>query len=180
MRSMASSDGGFVREIGRQIARSDEAQRHEYDWVLPDWTAADVPGSPFSIARYVPDPRMGGWPGLDRAHAELNTRGMKLIAYEGGQHLVGILGVENNQAVTDLFAAANREARMGAAYTQYLQSWKDNGGELFVHFTLTFGFGRFGSWGALESLTQAPDPPKQQAIEDFMQANPCWWNGCEQ
>lgn len=109
-----------------------------------------------------------------------DARGMKLIAYEGGQHLVGILGVENNQAVTDLFVAANREARMGAAYTQYLQSWKDNGGELFVHFTLTFGFGRFGSWGALESLTQAPDPPKQQAIEDFMQANPCWWNGCEQ
>jgi hypothetical protein len=65
--------------IGREIARSDEAQRHEYDWVLPGWTAADVPGSPFSIARYVPDPRMGGWPGLDRAHAELSTRGMKLI-----------------------------------------------------------------------------------------------------
>ena len=69
---------------------------------------------------------------------------------------------------------------MGAAYAQYLQSWKDSGGELFMHFTLTFGFGRFGSWGALESLTQSPDPPKQQAIEAFVQANPCWWTDCAQ
>ena len=108
-----------------------------------------------------------------------NARQLSLVSYEGGQHLVGILGVENIQAVTDLFIAANRDPRMGTAYTQYLTSWKDNGGELFMHFNLTFGYGRFGSWGALESLTQTPAPPKHQAIVNFAQNNPCWWPGCD-
>ncbi|HVF33791.1 MAG TPA: hypothetical protein VND91_00535, partial [Candidatus Saccharimonadia bacterium] len=108
------------------------------------------------------------------------ARGMRTVAYEGGQHLVGVLGVENNDAITNLFIAANRDARMGAAYAKYLASWRASGGELFVHFTLTFNYGRFGSWGALESLTQSPNPPKQQAILDFGAANPCWWPGCTQ
>lgn len=112
--------------------------------------------------------------------ASAQQRGMALVAYEGGQHLVGVQGVENNAAITNLFIAANRDARMGAAYAQYLAAWKANGGELFVHFNLTFNYGRFGSWGALESLTQSPDPPKQQAIVDFVAANPCWWAGCAQ
>ena len=106
------------------------------------------------------------------------SRGMRLIAYEGGQHLVGVQGVENNTAVTALFVAANRDARMGAAYAAYLASWKASGGELFVHFTLTSGYGRFGSWGALEGLKQSPEPPKQQALVQFNAANPCWWAGC--
>jgi hypothetical protein len=105
-------------------------------------------------------------------------RGLSMIAYEGGQHLVGVLGVENNAAVTDLFVAANRDARMGAAYARYLDAWKARGGELFVHFTLSFGYGRFGSWGVLETLTPAAPTPKQQAIDDFNLANPCWWPEC--
>jgi hypothetical protein len=104
---------------------------------------------------------------------------MRLIAYEGGQHLVGIQGVENIPAVVDLFVAANRDARMRDVYDTYLQSWKDAGGELFVHFSLSFGYGRFGSWGALESLGQSPRPPKAAAIDDFNSANPCWWSDCE-
>lgn len=103
---------------------------------------------------------------------------MRLIAYEGGQHLVGIQGVENIPAVADLFVAANRDARMRDAYDAYLQSWKDAGGELFVHFNLSFGYGKFGSWGVLEALGQTPRPPKAEAIDAFNAANPCWWTDC--
>ena len=109
---------------------------------------------------------------------ESDDLGMRLLAYEGGQHLVGIQGVENIPAVANLFVAANRDARIGAAYETYLQSWKDAGGELFVHFNLTFGYGKFGSWGVLESLGQAPRPPKAEAIDAFNAANPCWWADC--
>jgi hypothetical protein len=105
--------------------------------------------------------------------------GYRLVAYEGGQHLVGIQGVENNPAVSNLFVAANRDARMGEAYDRYLESWKASGGELFVHFTLSFGYGKFGSWGAIESLQQVPRPPKAAAIDAFNAANPCWWAECE-
>jgi hypothetical protein len=38
--------------------------------------------------------------------------GLKLIAYEGGQHLVGYFGAENNDKLTELFIAANRHPRM--------------------------------------------------------------------
>jgi hypothetical protein len=114
----------------------------------------------------------------DAQFAEASSRSLSLIAYEGGQHLVGVFGVENNAAVTNLFIAGNRDARMGAAYLRYLDRWKANGGELFVHFNLSFNYGRFGSWGVLETLTPAAPTPKQQAIATFNAANPCWWTGC--
>src|SRR5690606_13171413 len=41
------------------------------------------------------------------------ARNLSVIAYEGGQHLVGVFGVQNNDAITDLFTAANRDPRMG-------------------------------------------------------------------
>lgn len=65
--------------IGRQIARSHPGLMREYDRALPDWTTDDVPGSPYCIANYVPDARMGGWEGLDRARAALHSRGLRLF-----------------------------------------------------------------------------------------------------
>src|SRR5688572_18602778 len=62
---------------GRTMALSDRALRLEYDRVLPDWSPPDIPGSPFSIEGYVPDDRMGGWDGLERARGELHERGLQ-------------------------------------------------------------------------------------------------------
>ncbi len=113
------------------------------------------------------------------AHKSAATaRGLRLVAYEGGQHLVGVFGVENDEDITDLFIGANRDARMGPIYQSYLESWKDNGGELFALFGLSGTYTRFGSWGIVERLGQTPRPPKAQAILDFNAANPCWWPDC--
>ena len=65
--------------IGRQLAISHPELRAEYDRVLPGWTDEDVPGSPYCIADYVPDARMGGWDGLDAAREAIHSRGMQLI-----------------------------------------------------------------------------------------------------
>ena len=65
--------------IGREIARTDAGLVAEYDRVLPGWTPADVPGSPYCIQAYEPDDRMGGWTGLDAARRELRARGIGLI-----------------------------------------------------------------------------------------------------
>jgi hypothetical protein len=64
--------------IGRSMARSDAGLRREYDAVLPGWQPIDVAGSPFSIAGYEPDPRVGGWDGIDAARAALSARGIRL------------------------------------------------------------------------------------------------------
>jgi hypothetical protein len=65
--------------IGRALALADAGLRADYDRVLPDWTDADVPGSPYCIEAYEPDERMGGWTGLDAARRELRARGIGLM-----------------------------------------------------------------------------------------------------
>lgn len=65
--------------LGREIARRHPGLITEYTQALPDWTPADVVGSPYCIQAYTPDARMGGWPGLDAARRELQARGLKLV-----------------------------------------------------------------------------------------------------
>ncbi|MCC7255635.1 MAG: hypothetical protein IT467_06840 [Dokdonella sp.] len=116
-----------------------------------------------------------GW--IDDHHAAATARNLHLVSYEGGQHLVGVFGVENNAAIETLFTSANRDARMGTAYATHLADWRAHGGELFMHFSASGDYGKFGSWGAVEYLDQQ-NTPKQQALLGFINANPCWWTGC--
>jgi hypothetical protein len=104
---------------------------------------------------------------------------LPLIAYEGGQSYANA----STAALTNLYIAANRDPRMGAAYTKYLQQWKANGGRVFVHYDDISAPSGYGEWGALESIMQTTSPlssapPKWQALQNFITANPCWWSGC--
>lgn len=98
-------------------------------------------------------------------------KNISLIAYEGGQHLVGHGGVENNQTITNLLIAANRDKRMYDAYSRYLNEWKNAGGGLFMHFSDTGVPSKWGSWGALEYIDQNGSP-KYNALMDFIRKNP--------
>ncbi len=82
--------------------------------------------------------------------------GLKLIAYEGGQHLVGVGGGENNEKVTQLFQAANRHPRMGEIYGKYYQAWTDAGGDLFCYFSSVGHWGKWGSWGIMQYYDDDP------------------------
>jgi glycosidase len=64
---------------GRLMARTESSLIATYDRVLPGWSMRDVPGSPYCIAGYEPDDRMGGWEGLDRTRAQLKKRGIALV-----------------------------------------------------------------------------------------------------
>lgn len=87
--------------------------------------------------------------------------GLKLVAYEGGQHMVGVLGGENNEAMTKLFHAANRHPRMGEIYRKYFDAWTDAGGDLFCYFASTGSWSKWGSWGVLEWYDDDPaESPK--------------------
>ena len=90
---------------------------------------------------------------------------LKLLAYEGGQSLVGKKGVENNQAVTKLFWQANRDPRMGEVYRDYLNRWYELGGGLFVHFADVGRFSKWGSWGALEHIFDDSSPKYDALME---------------
>lgn len=65
--------------IGRQIARSERRLFEGYDRALPGWTLRDVAGSPYCIAEYSPDPRVGTWEEIERTREKLHARGMGLV-----------------------------------------------------------------------------------------------------
>ena len=94
--------------------------------------------------------------------------GVKLMAYEGGQHLVSADVLPQYQdAVTRLFMSVNRHPRMGELYRRYFELWYQSGGDLFDAFVAVASWGRYGSWGALEYVHQDPaTSPKYQALLD--------------
>ncbi len=119
---------------------------------------------------------------LDRAERDIDTNvrdwivkqkqvadveGVALIAYEGGQHLVGTRGNQDNDKLTSLLHAANRHPRMYDLYVKYLDAWYGSGGGPLVLFNSVYSPNKWGSWGHLEYQDQ-PDntAPKYRAILD--------------
>ena len=121
----------------------------------------------------------GGYPGgamqksLDDTNKNLaitQTHNLQLLAYEGGQHLVGSGGVENNQKITDLLIATNRNPRMYQTYWNYLEKLQESGVILFNHWLDIGSYNKWGSWGTLENLNQEK-APKYNALIDFINSS---------
>jgi hypothetical protein len=92
------------------------------------------------------------------------ARGLRLVAYEGGQHLVR----PDNDRLTEFFINLNRRPEMYDIYMQLLQTWKAQGGTLFMHFSDIIRPSKWGSWGALEYVDQNSSP-KYDALIDFIE-----------
>jgi hypothetical protein len=117
-----------------------------------------------------------GWSASEYRTKVVAPYGVRLLAYEGGQHMAGVWGVENNAALNALFDAFNRDPRAKALYLNYLAGWRQNGGELFMHFNDVSRFDKWGRWGALEYIAQPrQEAPKFDAIQTFIEHNPVWW-----
>jgi Fe-S cluster biogenesis protein NfuA len=117
---------------------------------------------------------------MDDYDSLARAKDVRVLAYEGGQHLVGAGDAQNDPDIEALFKAANRDSRMGEAYTAYLNHWKSEpsgGMALFVPFLLAQRYGKFGSWGTLEYIDQ-PSSPKYDALTAFASSNACWWTDC--
>jgi hypothetical protein len=98
-----------------------------------------------------------------------SDRGLKLIAYEGGQHMAGFGSYYTSSTVTDLFKAANRHSRMRGIYTRYLNEWNQDGGELFMSFTLMGAvYSKKGCWGVLEFMDEPYTTSKYLGIKDYL------------
>ena len=144
------------REAGAYTAMTlDGFFRHVRATVLPEMAA-----------------HMSAYAALARRH------GVRLLAYEGGQHMAGSGGAENDAALNRLFDGFNRDPRIRQLYLDYLADWKRAGGELFVHFNDVSRYEKWGRWGALEYAAQPrAESPKFDALESFVERNPPWWRG---
>ena len=106
------------------------------------------------------------------------SNGKGLVCYEGGQHYVAGDQVVNNQALTSRMIEFNRNYRLRNLYRYtYLNQVRDRGPSLFVHFTLTNRFSKWGSWGSMEwggqtIGTGANQAQKEWALRNWMAANP--------
>jgi len=114
-----------------------------------------------------------------------NEFDVALYSYEGGQHLVVNYGDTNlsfakKNSLQDLFASANRDARMGGLYTTLLSAWKQRGGQQFMLFNSPQSFNRFGFFGIKEYMNQNRlETPKYDAALRFQEETAgCWWAGC--
>ena len=106
-----------------------------------------------------------------------NYPSMKLIAYEGGQNFYATTS-GTCPGWTTLITAAERDARMGTAYSSYLNFWQTNVGGTGANvnniFNDIYPVSSYGVWGLLESVMQtvAPlpsAPPKYQAAMKYIQ-----------
>jgi hypothetical protein len=57
-----------------------------YDRAKPGWKPEDIVASPYAVAAYVPDARIGTWESLDVVRAKLHARGMALFLDFVGNH----------------------------------------------------------------------------------------------
>lgn len=64
---------------GRRFFQTDASSFPSFDQALPGWKLSDIVGSPYSVRRYQPDPRIGSWADLDHAREKLLARNMRLI-----------------------------------------------------------------------------------------------------
>ena len=83
--------------------------------------------------------------------------GVKLVAYEAGQHMTGTGGAENNDSVTQLFLDANNDPRMHDIYARYYQAWTEAGGDLICHYNSVEGWSKWGSWGLFQYEDEDPN-----------------------
>lgn len=100
---------------------------------------------------------------------------VRLIAYEGGQHVVASPDIHNDAAVTSVLESVQRSPRMYDLYLRLLNAWTAAGGELFVHYTYSGRWTKWGYWGALEANDAPIDgngAHKYRAIVDWAVESP--------
>jgi hypothetical protein len=101
---------------------------------------------------------------------------LELVAYEAGQHYVGVAGAENDEHLNKLFDDINRHPRMKDFYLTYLENWKAAGGTWLNHFVNCDKWSKWGRWGALEEIRQPREQsPKFDALMTFMDKHERWW-----
>jgi hypothetical protein len=111
-----------------------------------------------------------GLPGFKNDVAECkkaaDDNGLRLIAYEGGSHLWNF-----GQDFSHIAEEAQGDPRMRQWVLDYMNAWKENGGDEFMVFTSGGGF-----WGQIPWGVDPSDAPKYQGHLDFIKQNPVWWD----
>ena len=161
----ADADGGLTKMF-QEIVGTDAPNAAAA--ITPLASIAKVPGGGLTQVK--------GW--MVTSQAAAAKYGKPLWAYEGGQSLLAP-ATDTDATLLNLMIAANRDARMGAAYQTMLQDWVAAGGQTFALFTDIATPSKFGFWGLRESQWDtAANSPKWRTALQWRDQTPCWWTGC--
>ena len=89
-------------------------------------------------------------------------RGLRLMMYEGGSHVVGYGKQVEDESLVNFFTHLNYTAEMGVLYGELLAGWQVQSDAPFNAFVDVYVPGKWGSWGALRHL--GDDNPRWQAL----------------
>jgi hypothetical protein len=120
---------------------------------------------------------------------------LPIYSYEGGQHLINgpaytctdtdpddcaSVEAEFQAKWQPLFIRANRDPRMGKAYTEMMENWKAADGRVFMPFNYVNSYSQYGAWGLKESIFKtAAESPKWSALLPYRDTIACWWTDCQ-
>lgn len=108
-------------------------------------------------------------PNLQRSAIEAKKYGLPLVAYEAGQHIVGVGMATEDNDLTRFLNAMNRDPRMGEALSLWLDMWDEVDGGIFMAFQDTYKAGKWGSWGYREYWYETlEEAPKAKAFQEWM------------
>ncbi|MCK5903240.1 MAG: hypothetical protein KAG28_08840 [Cocleimonas sp.] len=95
--------------------------------------------------------------------------GLKLLAYEGGQHLLRVdrPHVIHDERIFEFFSKANQNHKMSQAYSKYLRTWRREGGGLLMHFNGIATINNHSYFGMLDNVEQKSSP-KYNALIGFL------------
>ncbi|NET56390.1 MAG: hypothetical protein F6K47_09525 [Symploca sp. SIO2E6] len=96
-------------------------------------------------------------------------KGLELVVYEGGSHVVGHKKVKNNEKLTKFFIELHRQPGFYDRYMEMLNAWQDEAGTrtLLMNFSDIGKPSKWGSWGVLEHVDQESSP-RYDALIDFI------------
>ena len=148
--------------------------------MIRDWLSASAaadPGNPYALAitKAASELQNGALSGnpedtlqtllaetLPYQSSVAADRGLRLMMYEGGTHVVGYGPVVDDPDLTAFFEALNYSPEMGALYDQLLSGWNMLSDAPFNAFVDIYRPGKWGSWGALRHL--GDDNPRWRAL----------------
>lgn len=159
----AAQDRASTRDLeGPERDAYIEAHRFDLASEIAGEELADgaITGNPLDT---VADLAQRVWPHHKRVADE---RGLDLIIYEGGTHVVGIGPITDDAELTAFFTHFNYTPEMGALYEKLLSGWAKLGGGAFAAFNDVYAPSRWGSWGAQRWL--GDDNPRWRALRDAL------------
>ena len=99
---------------------------------------------------------------------------LRLEAYESGSgNTTFYFPQEQQDAMTNALAAANRSPVMRDVYKAFYSTWAANGGGLMLQYSAIGAWSKWGFWSALEYVTQDPaTAPKYLGLLDVIASHP--------